>query len=92
MHIRPPYTSRRAGQWRMPSFIDSPRPVGRASAQSLAALLAKVEARTRAAITLCVTDAEGREIDIDLPGQFPVNPQIKGAIKATHGVLAVEEI
>ena len=37
MHIRPPYTSRRAGQWRMPSFIDSPRPVGRASAQSLAA-------------------------------------------------------
>ena len=62
------------------------------AAQSLAALLAKVEARTRAAITLCVTDAEGREIDIDLPGQFPVNPQIKGAIKATHGVLAVEEI
>ncbi|WP_333816778.1 DNA polymerase III subunit alpha [Tabrizicola sp.] len=62
------------------------------AAQSLAALLARVEARTRAAITLCVTDAEGREIDIDLPGQYPVTPQIKGAIKATHGVLAVEEI
>ena len=62
------------------------------AAQSLAALLSKVEARTRAAITLCVTDAAGREIDIDLPGQYPVTPQIKGAIKATHGVLAVEEI
>jgi DNA polymerase III subunit alpha len=62
------------------------------AAQSLAALLAKVDARTRAAITLCVTDPEGREIDIDLPGQFPITPQIKGAIKAMHGVLAVEEI
>lgn len=62
------------------------------AAQSLAALLSKVEARTRAQITLCVTDPAGREIDIDLPGQFPVNPQIKGAIKAMQGVLAVEEI
>ena len=59
---------------------------------SLASLLAKVEGRTRAAITLCVTDAEGREIDIDLPGQYPVTPQIRGAIKAMHGVLAVEEV
>ena len=62
------------------------------AATSLAALLSKVEARTRAAITLCVTDAQGREIDIDLPGQYPVTPQIKGAIKAMQGVLAVEEV
>jgi DNA polymerase-3 subunit alpha len=62
------------------------------AAQSLASLLAKVEGRHRAAITLCVTDPQGREIDIDLPGQYPVTPQIKGAIKAMHGVLAVEEI
>jgi DNA polymerase-3 subunit alpha len=62
------------------------------AATSLATLLAKVEGRSRAAITLCVTDPEGREIDIDLPGQYPVTPQIKGAIKAMHGVLAVEEI
>ena len=59
---------------------------------SLASLLAKVEGRTRAAITLCVTDLQGREIDIDLPGQYPVTPQIKGAIKAMHGVLAIEEV
>ena len=62
------------------------------AATSLAALLGRVEGRTRAAITLCVTDPEGREIDIDLPGQYPVTPQIKGAIKAMQGVLAVEEI
>ena len=62
------------------------------AAQSLATLLTKLEGRTRAAITLCVTDPEGREIDIDLPGEYPVTPQIKGAIKAMHGVLAVEEI
>ena len=60
--------------------------------QSLAALLSKVEARTRAAITLCVTDAAGREIDIDLPGQYPVTPQIKGAIKVMQGVVLVEDI
>jgi DNA polymerase-3 subunit alpha len=62
------------------------------AAQSLAALLTRVEGRQRAQITLCVTDPSGREIDIDLPGQYPVTPQIKGAIKAMHGVLAVEEI
>ena len=62
------------------------------AAAALAALLAKVDGRTRARITLCVTDPTGREIDIDLPDPYPVTPQIKGAIKATHGVLAVEEL
>jgi DNA polymerase III subunit alpha len=59
---------------------------------SLAALLARVEGRTRAAITLCVTDAQGREVDIALPDTYPITPQIKGAIKAVQGVLAVEEL
>jgi DNA polymerase-3 subunit alpha len=59
---------------------------------SLAALLARVEGRTRAAITLCITDAQGREVDITLPGEYPVTPQIKGAIKSVQGVLAVEEM
>ncbi|OYX24804.1 MAG: DNA polymerase III subunit alpha [Rhodobacterales bacterium 32-66-7] len=59
---------------------------------SLAALLARVEGRSRAQITLCITDPEGREIDVALPDTWPVTPQIKGAIKAMHGVLAVEEI
>jgi DNA polymerase III subunit alpha len=65
---------------------------GTEAVPSLASLLAKVEGRTRAPVTLCVTAADGREIDIDLPDQYPVTPQIKGAIKAMHGVVAVEEL
>jgi DNA polymerase III subunit alpha len=59
---------------------------------SLAALLSRVEGRTRAQVTLCVTDPTGREIDLELPDPYPVTPQIKGAIKAMRGVLAVEEL
>ncbi len=59
---------------------------------SLAALLARVEGPSRAAITLCVTDAQGREVDIALPDTYPITPQIKGAIKAVQGVVAVEEL
>jgi DNA polymerase-3 subunit alpha len=43
-------------------------------------------------ITLCVPDAQGREIDVLLPDPYPVTPQIKGAIKAMAGVVMVEEI
>ena len=59
---------------------------------SIAALLAKVEGRTRAQITLCVADAQGREIDLTLPKTFPVTPQIRGAIKAMQGVVLVEDM
>ncbi len=59
---------------------------------SLAALLARVEGRNRTQVTLCITDPHGREVDVTLPDTYPVTPQIKGAIKAMHGVLAVEEI
>ena len=59
---------------------------------SLAALLAKVEGRTRAQVTLCVPDDQGREIDLTLPQPYPVTPQIRGAIKAMQGVVMVEEV
>jgi DNA polymerase-3 subunit alpha len=62
------------------------------AAQSLATLLTTLKGQTRAQITLCITDPQGREVDITLPQPYPVTPQIKGAIKAMHGVLAVEEI
>ncbi|MBL9047093.1 MAG: DNA polymerase III subunit alpha [Tabrizicola sp.] len=58
---------------------------------SLASLLGRIEGRSLARITLCVTDSSGREIDIDLPDPYPVTPQIKGAIKSIQGVLAVED-
>ena len=41
---------------------------------------------------LCVADAQGREIDLTLPGTYPVTAQIKGAIKAIQGVVLVEEV
>jgi DNA polymerase-3 subunit alpha len=59
---------------------------------SLAALLARVEGRNKAQVTLCVQDDQGREIDLTLPQPYPVTPQIKGAIKAMQGVVMVEEI
>ena len=59
---------------------------------SLAALLARVEGRHRAQITLCVPDAHGREIDLTLPKPFPVTPQIRGAIKAMQGMVLIEDI
>ena len=62
------------------------------AAISLASLLARVEGRSRGTITLCITDPQGREIDIALPDSYPITPQIKGAIKAMQGVLAVEEL
>ena len=62
------------------------------AAISLASLLARVEGRSRGTITLCITDPQGREIDIALPDTYPITPQVKGAIKAVQGVLAVEEL
>ena len=59
---------------------------------SIASLLARVEGHSRAEIRLCVRDDTGREIDVALPNDYPVTPQIKGAIKAVQGVLAVEDL
>ncbi len=59
---------------------------------SVAALLARIEGRHRAQITLCVADAAGREIDLTLPESYPITPQIRGAIKAMQGVVLVEEV
>ena len=59
---------------------------------SIATLLARVEGRTRARITLCVPDDQGREIDLILPDAYPVTPQIKGAIKAMQGVVLIEDM
>ena len=59
---------------------------------SIATLLARVEGRARAQITLCVSDAQGREIDLTLPNSYPVTPQIRGAIKAMQGVVLVEDV
>jgi DNA polymerase-3 subunit alpha len=59
---------------------------------SLAALLARVDGRVRAPVTLCVPAPDGREVDIELPDPYPITPQVKGAIKAMRGIAAIEEL
>ena len=59
---------------------------------SIAGLLANVEGRSRAQITLCVPDDQGCEIDLVLPKPFAVTPQIRGAIKAMQGVVLIEDM
>ena len=44
-------------------------------------------------IQLCLMNPDlPGEIEIDLPGNYPVTPQIKGAIKSLVGVLDVEDV
>ena len=62
------------------------------AATSIASLLATVQGRNRAQITLCIADDQGREIDLALPTPYPVTAQIKGALKAMQGVVMVEEV
>ena len=47
----------------------------------------------RGPVRFCLMNPElPGEVDIDTEQEFPVNPQIKGAIKSINGVLEVEEI
>ncbi|WP_434617978.1 DNA polymerase III subunit alpha [Tabrizicola sp. M-4] len=62
------------------------------AAGSVAALLASLQGRAKAQITICVPDETGKEIDVTLPQPYPVSPQAKGAIKAIQGVVMVEEV
>jgi len=49
--------------------------------------------RGKGPISLCLMapDLPG-EVEVALEGEFPVNPQIKGALKSLPGVIAVEEV
>ena len=64
---------------------------------AVAGLLTRAKGETnlrgRGPVQFCLMhpDLPG-EIDIDLTDDFPVNPQIKGAIKSLPGVLQVEDI
>jgi DNA polymerase-3 subunit alpha len=66
------------------------------AAASVAALLTRIAAeggRNRSPVTICVPDtATGQEIDLELADEYPVTPQIKGAIKAMNGVVMVEDL
>ena len=46
----------------------------------------------RGPITFTIADVELGEIDVELDDHFPVNPQIKGALRSLMGVIEVQEI
>ncbi|MFN6977930.1 MAG: OB-fold nucleic acid binding domain-containing protein, partial [Gemmobacter sp.] len=66
------------------------------AAAAVAALLARIAeggGRVRAPVCICIADpVTGKEFDIDLPQDYPVGPQVRGALKAVSGVQAVEEL
>ena len=63
---------------------------------SVAALLARMGSeatRSRGPITFCIADPDtGQEVDVATGQDFPVTPQIKGALKSLQGVVMVEEV
>jgi DNA polymerase-3 subunit alpha len=51
-----------------------------------------VKAGAKGPVLLCLMSGDlPGEVEIDTGREFPVNPQIKGAIKSLDGVMAVEE-
>ncbi|UWQ22264.1 DNA polymerase III subunit alpha [Jannaschia sp. W003] len=64
---------------------------------ALSGLLERLKAdrsiRTRGPLHLCLLD-DGLpgEVELELPGLWPVNPQVKGALRSLPGVATVEEV
>ena len=81
-----------AGSMGLRVFIEGPEAVASVSTV-LSDAMETVKQGGKGPIVLCLMD-EGLpgEVEIDLGQEFPVNPQIKGAIKSLGGVLTVEEI
>ncbi|WP_050928349.1 DNA polymerase III subunit alpha [Aestuariivita boseongensis] len=51
------------------------------------------ERTARGPVQMCLMDPGlPGEVELDLGGEFPVNPQIKGALKSLPGIMDVEEI
>lgn len=60
---------------------------------AVASVLSRAEARSRGPVTFCLLDPTlPGEVEISLEQDFPVNMQIKSAVKSLTGVVMVEEI
>ncbi|HHI70663.1 MAG TPA: DNA polymerase III subunit alpha, partial [Rhodobacteraceae bacterium] len=80
-----------AGSMGLKVFVDRAEAV-----QSVASVLERIAAegkgRNRGPVVFCLIDAGlPGEVEVTLPKDYPVNPQIKGAIKSLGGVITVEE-
>ena len=53
----------------------------------------EAQVRSRATVSLCLMPEDSQnEVTMDLGQEFPVNPQIKSALKSLPGVITVEDI
>jgi DNA polymerase-3 subunit alpha len=43
-------------------------------------------------VSFVLSLADGSEVEVKLPGRYPISPQIAGAMKAVPGVIAVQEM
>ena len=72
-------------------FVEEARAI--ASVQSVLDGARQAAARAgKGPVQLCIQAGDLGEIEIDLGEEFPVTPQIKGAIKSLSGVLDVQDI
>ena len=59
----------------------------------IASVLDQAKARSRGPVQLCLIDpALPGEVEMTLPQDYPLNSQVKGALKSLPGVMTVEEI
>ncbi len=81
-----------AGAMGLRVFVDEAAAV-QAVAQLLERAAQEAKIRTRGPVHLCLMapDLPG-EVEVALGDGFPVNPQIKGAIKSLDGVVTVEDV
>ncbi|MGB7242370.1 MAG: DNA polymerase III subunit alpha [Sulfitobacter sp.] len=81
-----------AGSMGLRIFVDAPDAIT-AVANVLDGAKQAVKSAGRGPIQFCLMDPGlPGEVEVDLGQEFPVTPQIKGAIKSLTGVLEVEEI
>jgi DNA polymerase III subunit alpha len=80
-----------AGSAGLRVFIDSPSAI-----ETIASILANAARdgvrAARGPVYICLTNADlPGEVELDLGEPFPVNPQIKGALRSLGGVIEVED-
>jgi DNA polymerase-3 subunit alpha len=81
-----------AGGMGLRIFIETPGAIASVS-EVLAGARKAPNAAGKGPVHLCLMDsALPGEVEVDLGAEFPVTPQIKGAIRSLVGVLEVEEI
>jgi DNA polymerase-3 subunit alpha len=81
-----------AGSIGLRVFVDAPEAVA-AVAQVLEGARSAARAAGKGPIQLCLMDPSlPGEVEVDLGFEYPVTPQIKGAIRSLGGVLEVQEI